>query len=84
MESILSLLLKLLASKGAIKLIIILGGLVVSAGTFISDFMRKTEKKLVDPSTNRTEGINISDRASVRSAIDSLYDEDRCETNHRG
>lgn len=83
MESILSLLLKLLVSKGAIKLIIILGGLVVSAGTFISDFMRKTEKKLVDRSTNRTEGINIGDRASVRSAIDSLY-EDRCETNHRG
>jgi hypothetical protein len=82
-ESILSVLLKLLTSKAAIKLVVILGGAVVAAVTFISDFFRKTDKRLVDPSTNRTEDIHIDDVASVRSAIDSLY-ESMIETNRKG
>ena len=75
MEALLSLLIKAPAAiLGAHKLVIAFGAFVVAAITFITDLINKPKKKLVDSSTNRTEDIEIDDAASVRSAVDSLYD----------
>jgi hypothetical protein len=74
-EPLLSLVVKILGGKLGLKLLLIVGAFAVSIIKFTSHFMNPAERKLVDSTTNRTEDITLSDVASVRDAVDALYED---------
>src|SRR5262245_44294863 len=74
-EPLISLVAKIFGSTLGFKLLLMVGAFAVAISKFISDFLNPAEKKLVDSTTNRIEDIKIDDEASVRDAIDALYED---------